>query len=240
MSLEIGSVYNRLTVVSFNGYKIDSYGDRIPYWDCVCSCGKPVTLNQYQFTRNTSPTKSCGCLQREVVSANSTKHGRYGSPTHFSWQTMKQRCQNPNAPEYEMYGGGGVTICARWLEKGYKGFINFLEDMGERPEGTSLNRINGAKLYSKETCEWATLSVQAFDQTIMSNNTSGVTGVYFVKKNNCWNAKISKECVNYNLGYFKTKEEAIEVRLAAELKYYGRYKNDGRQADNKAILQISS
>ena len=95
---------------------------------------------------------------------------RYGDPLHYesiqdgfvkshkkewgSWSSMKQRCLNKNAHEYENYGGRGVKICDRWLDSLY-GFRNFYSDMGERPTGTSLDRINVDEGYCPGNCRWA-------------------------------------------------------------------------------------
>ena len=75
-----------------------------------------------------------------------------GLPTFKSWESMKQRCTNPKAPDYDRYGGRGITICKRWLNS----FDNFLEDMGQRPKGTTLDRKENENGYSKANCRWAT------------------------------------------------------------------------------------
>lgn len=79
------------------------------------------------------------------------------SSTYYTWAAMKERCYNPNHPHYSAYGGAGVHMCARWRYS----FSNFVADMGERPEGLTIDRLNGSKLYSKETCRWATKKEQA-------------------------------------------------------------------------------
>ncbi len=94
----------------------------------------------------------------------SYKHGhrpKYSkpSPTYISWRNMRQRCQNPNHPDYEDYGGRGIKVCKRW-----KDFVNFLTDMGERPEGLTLDRINNDGNYEPDNCRWATLKQQAQNQ----------------------------------------------------------------------------
>jgi len=89
-----------------------------------------------------------------------TKHGhkpKYAapSPTYTSWVEMRRRCLNPGHKRYADYGGRGITICARWSE-----FANFLEDMGARPEGLSLDRINNAGNYEPGNCRWANTKTQ--------------------------------------------------------------------------------
>lgn len=77
------------------------------------------------------------------------------SPTYKSWQAMRQRCANQKNTSYSRYGGRGITVCEEW-----ESFDVFLKDMGERPEGTSIDRIDNSKGYYPENCRWATQSVQ--------------------------------------------------------------------------------
>ena len=93
------------------------------------------------------------------VSCCQVKHGYSPSgprtPTYRSWQSMMGRCRNPNHHAFPSYGGAGITCCDRWLR-----FEAFLEDMGDRPAQTSLDRIDNAKGYFKENCRWATYEQQ--------------------------------------------------------------------------------
>ena len=88
------------------------------------------------------------------------RHGHHingkPSPTYISWRDMKARCQNPNHEHYEYYGGRGVEVCERW-----QNFANFLADMGERPPGKTLDRINNDRNYEPGNCRWATPKEQA-------------------------------------------------------------------------------
>lgn len=87
------------------------------------------------------------------------KHGMINTPTYSSWHGMKTRALNPNSTNYKYWGGRGIRICDRWLD-----FRNFLEDMGERPKGMSLERIDNEKGYNPENCKWATKQEQFFNR----------------------------------------------------------------------------
>ena len=86
-------------------------------------------------------------------------HGLTNTPTYTSYHAMKTRCLNPNHTSYEDYGGRGIAVDPRWLGK--EGFLKFLEDMGERPEGLTLERKNTNLGYGPDNCKWATPKQQA-------------------------------------------------------------------------------
>jgi len=119
-------------------------------WKCQCDCGS-VTYSQ-GGTLRTGRHLSCGCLQRE----RATKHGMERSVEYMTWAQMKSRCINPNHRSYGAYGGRGITVCKRWLSS----FEKFFADMGNRPEGHSLERINNEKGYSPSNCRWASTKDQ--------------------------------------------------------------------------------
>ena len=97
------------------------------------------------------------------------KHGYDGTPTYKSWQSMKDRCLNPNATSYPIYGAKGIMICERWMV-----FENFLADMGERPEGTSLDRKDSNGHYEPGNCRWATAIEQSRNRKSTKLNTDKV------------------------------------------------------------------
>lgn len=126
------------------------------YWKCLCDCGKQSEVDSWSLRKGR--TKSCGCEWGKNLPLQ-TKHGYYNSRTYHTWEGMKQRCQNPNATRYPAYGALGVTVCERWQT-----FENFLEDMGERPEGRTLDRIDPFGNYEPSNCRWSTPKEQQQNQ----------------------------------------------------------------------------
>ena len=140
-----GQRFGRLTVVK------PSLLDPIK-WVCQCDCGKTKEINTYSLRHGR--TQSCGCLHAENCRARST-HGQSGTKIYRLWSMMLDRCNNPKSTFYSHYGERGIKVCSRWNV-----FENFYTDMGERPAGKSLDRIDNDKNYSPENCKWSTYREQ--------------------------------------------------------------------------------
>lgn len=146
-----------------------------------------------------------------IVGHNTRVFGK--SPTYRSWDSMKQRCNNKNVDQWDDYGGRGINYTQEWAR-----FENFLSDMGERPEGTSLDRINNDLGYSKENCRWATKKQQQNNQKMQCNNTSGVKGVYWLKREQRWQAQHHCDYKVTVLYYGPSYKDACDARWEWEKK----------------------
>jgi len=123
------------------------------WWLCLCDCG--TKRNVIGGSLKNGKSCSCGCLMRERVSIANKKHGYYETSIYGTWCNMRGRCNNPTDKAFPNYGGRGITVCDRWNK-----FKNFYADMGERPEGLTLERKDNNKGYSPGNCCWTTRASQ--------------------------------------------------------------------------------
>ena len=145
--LQVGEKLNMITIV---GYEGDGK------WKYLCDCGNYKSAMSRHI--RDGMVKSCGCLMKErgkKLALSNKTHGQSKTRTYQSWKSMIHRCQSPKNGSYPWYGGRGISVCERWMV-----FENFLHDMGERPEGTSIDRICSDKGYQPDNCKWSTLSEQ--------------------------------------------------------------------------------
>lgn len=126
-------------------------------WRCLCDCGHEVVVSSSNLIRGN--TQSCGCLANELTRAAMTTHGLNGTGAHKSWMSMRQRCLNPKNRAFPSYGGRGIKICPQW-----DSFATFFADMGDRPPGLELDRIDVNGHYEPGNCRWATPLQQGRNQ----------------------------------------------------------------------------
>jgi hypothetical protein len=169
-----GRRFGRWTVVSFartNGVH--------PRWNCACDCGTQREVDGSLLRRGNST--SCGCYRREMAAGLTLTHGHAShaapSGTYKTWCAMLARCRRQNHIVYDRYGGRGISVCERWHS-----FENFLADMGERPEGMTLDRVDVDGNYEPENCRWATATEQNRNRSTNVINAVGVALIRHMRR----------------------------------------------------------
>ena len=201
-----GKVFGNLTIEYYGGKM-----ERKHRWVCRCNCGN-IKVTETEHLKS-GWSYHCGCL-------GGSQHKLYGR-----FQSILQRCYNESQINYREYGGRGIKVCDRWNPKMGGSFQNFLEDMGECPEGMTIDRIDVNGDYSPENCKWEIGSIQHFNTRKHKTNTSGRTGVSKTQSGK-FSAYITVAGKTVSLGTFNTFEEAVEAREVAEIEKYGFLKHE--------------
>lgn len=139
-------------------------------------------------------------------------------PLHTTWRMMNVRCYDTRHKAYHRYGARGVLVNSNWRWDNPKGFFNFVTDVGERPEGTTLDRIDNDKEYSKENCKWSTKKEQQNNIGLGLRNKSGDMGVSFDPYHNAWIAQIGMLGSTKNLGIFNVDDKELAIKRYETIK----------------------
>jgi hypothetical protein len=174
----IGQRFGKLTALHF----VAMVGDHA-VWRFRCDCGKEVEKLITNVKK--APQASCGCASYTGPGFHGHAVGA-GTPEYRAWLHMRERCLNPNDRDYADYGGRGITVCDRWND-----FAAFLEDMGPRKSGTSIDRKNMNSNYTPENCRWATATEQA-------RNRRSTRWFFYKGKSRCLTELIALASVSHN------------------------------------------
>lgn len=142
-----GHSYGQWVVLSYRGVvQYDGSRSQQQVWLCRCACGREVDVQAVAL--RTGSSKQCRDCHQEL-------HGMTDHPLYGAWLTMRNRCSNPNHPDYEYYGERGISVCERW-----DSFPLFVQDVGKRPYGRTLDRMDNDGDYEPGNVRWATSAEQ--------------------------------------------------------------------------------
>lgn len=214
----IGEKYGRLTVL--RALKPEERQSKNKKWLCRCECGNEVQANISRL--KCGNTKSCGCLQREHITALNYKHGKWKTPLFNIWIRMRNRCYLENTKDYINYGGRGITVCPEWKDD-FETFERWALENGYQ-KGLSIDRKNVDGNYDPSNCRWATIKEQ-------NNNKRDNHYITFNGKTQSmqmWadETGISSQSIKYRLKHGWSITDTLTIpNLRKGQRLYGRGKN---------------
>lgn len=140
-------------------------------WNCLCDCGNKTTVVGTHLRRGES--KSCGCLQKELVGIRARKHGLSHTTLYYVWQGMKRRCIDPNHKEFDSYGGRGISVCSEWADN-YPAFHEWMMAHGYK-RGLQIDRIDNNGNYCPGNCRIVTQHENALNRPMLTATINGIT-----------------------------------------------------------------
>ena len=191
----VGQQFGRLTVLSYDGHYLKNRKQKRHYFKCECSCGNVVSVTLDELRKG--DTTSCGCLHKEVAAQSlrktSFKDGRNSSPYYSTYNTIIQRCYNPNNCNYKHYGARGIKVCDEWLNDPFI-FFQWAEDNGLKGRKISIDRIDVDGDYTPENCRPA-------DTITQRNNTTRNRYITYDNRTQT----LAEWCRELNLSYDSVK-----------------------------------